>query len=121
MLKRPLRCALLQRLCTCSLFGRECLPQLLRKSKAAVCESGPSWRPASQADARQGGEDDLDALLAHFQLSDKRQKEVQVLGEAPPPSPRVFATWTAVPTQARALSSLQERAQERAHAQESMF
>lgn len=58
-----------------------------------------SRRPTGQADARQGGEDDLDALLAHFELSDKRQKEVQVLGEAPPPSPRVFATWTAVPTQ----------------------
>ncbi len=66
-----------------------------------MCESESSWRPVDQADARQGGEDDLDALLAHFQLSDKRQKQVQVLGEAPPPSPRVFATWTAAPSQVR--------------------
>ncbi|KAK9845440.1 hypothetical protein WJX81_006475 [Elliptochloris bilobata] len=46
-----------------------------------------------------GGEDDLDALLAQFQLSDKLQKEVQVLSEAPAPSPRVFASFTPIPTQ----------------------
>jgi hypothetical protein len=49
----------------------------------------------------QGGEDDLDALLAHFSAADKQKKAVQVLGEAAPPSPRVFATWTALPSQVR--------------------
>ena len=100
MLRRPLQCVTFQYdVCDSTyvalvLANAACLTYVERAAMSRV-----SQRPPGQADARQGGEDDLDALLAHFQLSDKRQKEVQVLGEAPPPSPRVFATWTAVPTQ----------------------
>ena len=61
------------------------------------------WSEAKRcAPEAQGGEDDLDALLAQFQLSDKRQTAVQVVDEAPPPSPRVFATFTIVQRQVSA-------------------
>lgn len=39
----------------------------------------------------QGGEDDIDALLASFALQDAGA--VQVLTDVPPPSARTFATW----------------------------
>ena len=45
----------------------------------------------------QGGEDDLDALLAKFQLQDEQQSRVQVVELERPPSPRLFATFTPVP------------------------
>lgn len=51
----------------------------------------------------QGGEDDLDALLAKFALEDKQRNEPQVEHDAPPPSARVYASFTPVnPAQVRA-------------------
>ena len=44
----------------------------------------------------QGGEDDLDALLAKFKLQDEQQKLHTVELERPP-SPRLFATFTPIP------------------------
>ncbi|CAL8469827.1 g9369 [Coccomyxa elongata] len=45
----------------------------------------------------EGGEDDLDALLKSFELQDKKAKEIIVVSNADPPSPRLFATFTPVP------------------------
>ena len=45
----------------------------------------------------QGGEDDLDALLKHFELADKRKKEVVVEQLPGNPSARLFASFTPVP------------------------
>jgi hypothetical protein len=49
----------------------------------------------------QGGEDDIDSLLAKFKLQDERQGSVQVQEDCPPPSPRVYASFTPIPSQAR--------------------
>lgn len=46
----------------------------------------------------QGGEDDLDALLKQFELKDKKSKEIVVLSNAEPPLPRLFASFTPVPS-----------------------
>ena len=46
----------------------------------------------------QGGEDDLDALLARFKLQDAASTEVQIIECSRPPSPRLFATFTPVPS-----------------------
>lgn len=46
-------------------------------------------------DDMQGGEDDLDALLAKFALEDKQKDTVQALEDEQPPSARVFASFTA--------------------------
>ncbi|EIE25653.1 galactose oxidase [Coccomyxa subellipsoidea C-169] len=55
---------------------------------------------AERRTARQieGGEDDLDALLKQFELNDKKSKEIVVLSNAEPPSPRLFASFTPVPS-----------------------
>ena len=45
----------------------------------------------------QGGEDDLDALLKNFELQDKKAKEIVVVSNTDPPTPRLFATFTPVP------------------------
>ena len=62
------------------------------------------WQLCPQAAGRaaeplhvQGGEDDLDALLAKFKLEDERQSQVQVHELERPPPPRLFATFTPVP------------------------
>jgi hypothetical protein len=41
----------------------------------------------------QGGEDDLDALLAKFKLEDAERNTVKVEEGVPPPSPRVYASF----------------------------
>ena len=48
----------------------------------------------------QGGEDDIDSLLAKFKLQDERQGSVEVQEDCPPPSPRVYASFTPIPSQA---------------------
>ena len=45
----------------------------------------------------QGGEDDLDALLKHFQLQDKKAKAIEIHQSADPPSARLFANFTPIP------------------------
>jgi len=47
----------------------------------------------------QGGEDDLDALLAKFALDDKRQSTVEVEDDSAPPSARVYSSFTPVSPQ----------------------
>ena len=44
----------------------------------------------------QGGEDDLDALLARFALDDAQKDAVEILENAACPSARVYASFTAV-------------------------
>ena len=44
----------------------------------------------------QGGEDDLDALLKHFQLQDKKAKAIEIHKNADPPSARLFANFTPI-------------------------
>ncbi len=45
----------------------------------------------------QGGEDDIDALLAQFKLKDAQAEEVGVL-EGRAPSPRVYASFIPLPS-----------------------
>ena len=53
----------------------------------------------------QGGEDDLEALLAKFALEDKLQSAVEVQDDTAPPSARVYSSFTPVsPQQARTLN-----------------
>ena len=47
----------------------------------------------------QGGEDDLDALLAKFALEDKMQSSVEVVDDSAPPSARVYSSFTPVSPQ----------------------
>lgn len=47
----------------------------------------------------QGGEDDIDALLAAFKLKDERHSRVEVQEGCPAPSPRVYASFTPIPSQ----------------------
>ncbi len=51
--------------------------------------------------AAAGGEDDIDALLAQFKLEDQAHTRVEVQEECAPPSPRVYASFTPLPSQAR--------------------
>lgn len=44
---------------------------------------------------KQGGEDDLDALLANFQLQDQAKTRIELIEDGPPTA-RVHASW--VPT-----------------------
>ena len=44
----------------------------------------------------QGGEDDLDALLAQFKLEEGTRNQVTIQQQSEPPSPRLFASMTAV-------------------------
>ena len=48
----------------------------------------------------QGGDDDIDALLARMQMADAAQREVQVEADCSAPSARVFASFTATTSQA---------------------
>ena len=54
----------------------------------------------------QGGEDDIDALLAKFKLQDERHARVEVVEDCPPPSPRVYASFTPIPSQARSAAAV---------------
>ena len=55
----------------------------------------------------QGGEDDLDALLAQFKLEEADRKKVSVQRASAPPSARLFASLTAISNQVgRARASL---------------
>lgn len=47
----------------------------------------------------QGGEDDIDALLAAFKLKDERHSKVEVQDNCAAPSPRVYASFTPIPSQ----------------------
>lgn len=47
----------------------------------------------------QGGEDDIDSLLAKFKLQDERHAGVEVKEGAPAPTPRVYASFTPIPSQ----------------------
>ncbi|KAI7844606.1 hypothetical protein COHA_001846 [Chlorella ohadii] len=49
--------------------------------------------------AAQGGEDDIDALLAAFKLKDERHSRVEVQEGCAAPSPRVYASFTPIPSQ----------------------
>lgn len=49
----------------------------------------------------QGGEDDIDTLLAAFKLKDEKQHKVEVHEDCASPSPRVYASFTPIPSQAR--------------------
>ncbi|KAL4432778.1 hypothetical protein ABPG77_008104 [Micractinium sp. CCAP 211/92] len=51
--------------------------------------------------AAQGGEDDIDALLAKFKLQDERHSAVSIKENCAAPSPRVYASFTPIPSQAR--------------------
>lgn len=57
--------------------------------------------PAALRTARalQGGEDDIDALLAAFKLKDERHSRVEVQEGCAAPSPRVYASFTPIPSQ----------------------
>lgn len=48
----------------------------------------------------QGGEDDIDALLAKFKLQDERHSAVSIKENCAAPSPRVYASLTPIPSQA---------------------
>lgn len=61
----------------------------------------PLSRPAVRFGRNtQGGEDDIDALLAAFKLEDDRQAAVVVQEGCPSPSPRVYASFIPLPSQA---------------------
>jgi hypothetical protein len=49
----------------------------------------------------QGGEDDIDALLAGFALEDKARRSVTVEEGCAPPTPRVYSSFVPIPSQAR--------------------
>jgi hypothetical protein len=49
--------------------------------------------------AAAGGEDDIDALLARFRLQDELHTRVEVQEDCAAPSPRVYATFTPIPSQ----------------------
>jgi N-acetylneuraminic acid mutarotase len=51
---------------------------------------------ARRLERRADGGDDLDALLARFQLADAAETAVRVEPDAPPPTPRVYASFTPV-------------------------
>lgn len=53
----------------------------------------------ARAVPRQGGEDDIDALLAAFKLKDAESEAVRVL-EGRAPTPRVYASFVPIPSQA---------------------
>lgn len=46
----------------------------------------------------QGGDDDVDALLAQFALEEKAKGAADVREDVAPPSARVYASFTAHPT-----------------------
>ena len=58
-------------------------------------------QPHAANAALQGGEDDIDAVLAKFKLDDERHTRVEVKENCPAPSPRVYASFTPIPSQAR--------------------
>lgn len=60
----------------------------------------PLSRPAARFARNQGGEDDIDSLLAAFKLEDDRQATVVVQEDCPSPSPRVYASFLPLPSQA---------------------
>ena len=47
----------------------------------------------------QGGEDDLDSLLARFKLDDQQRSAVRVEEDCAPPTPRVYASFTPIHSQ----------------------
>lgn len=53
-------------------------------------------KAASKGSFEQGGEDDLDALLAKFVLEDKIQTEAAIEDKSMPPSARVYSSFTPV-------------------------
>ena len=60
-----------------------------------------SWSASRASHGRtlrtfQGGEDDLDALLAKFVLEDAQKDKVEIKNDVPCPSARVYASYTAV-------------------------
>ena len=75
--------------------------QVLRTRDKGLRESANSEfatrEQVCRVPAVQGGEDDLDALLARFKLQDAVSTETQILECSRPPSPRLFATFTPVP------------------------
>ena len=86
----------------------------LRWTQAVVCAACPwhaSHAPATPAPCTlpptttahpfccsQGGEDDIDSLLAQFKLRDATRSSVKVK-ECGPPPPRVFASFLPLPSQ----------------------
>ena len=46
----------------------------------------------------QGGDDDVEALLAQFALEEKAKSSADIREDVPPPSARVYASFTAHPT-----------------------
>ena len=49
----------------------------------------------------QGGDDDVDALLAQFALEEKAKNSADIREDVAPPSARVYASFTAHPTSVR--------------------
>ncbi len=49
----------------------------------------------------QGGDDDIDALLAQFALEEKAKTSADIREDVVPPSARVHASFTAHPTSVR--------------------
>jgi hypothetical protein len=65
------------------------------QTKTAEKTAKKATRRAAAADA--AADDDLDALLETFALADAARGAITVEDPAPRPSPRVYASWTAVP------------------------
>ena len=52
----------------------------------------------------QGGDDDVDALLAQFALEERAKNSADIRQDVAPPSARVYASFTAHPTSVRLTS-----------------
>jgi hypothetical protein len=65
-------------------FSAPSLPHSLARPNPAIC---------IHIDALQGGEDDIDAVLAQFKLRDEEATAVRVEEGCLPPSPRVYSSF----------------------------
>jgi hypothetical protein len=61
-------------------------------------------RRTSHSHSLQGGEDDIDALLAQFKLQDEASTTVRVEDNCRPPSPRVYASFLPMVSPLQALA-----------------
>ena len=58
--------------------------------------TGRAGRERREERAAKGGEDDIQALLAQVALHDKKVREVEVIENCAPPSPRCNCTFTSL-------------------------
>lgn len=90
--------------CPSTAAGVHCVQQPVPSLPVGLCarlpgRSGPCTN--SNRCCLQGGEDDIDALLAKFKLQDERHSAVSIKENCAAPSPRVYASFTPIPSQAR--------------------